>query len=148
MESMTNEYIEERVITKIELPEDIYKTGDLLISRRWTGHTTEMMLLAGGFASHAAIIVRHPDSNDVFVAECSHSGTGEGAVKKTPISEWLAQAEKGHFEVVHLPIREELVKNSDLWTWVSRVEKSEYDYSLELFAAIDNADGYLVPFNS
>ena len=38
------------------------QTGDILIGRRFTGDATQWMLLSGGYANHAAMIVADPDS--------------------------------------------------------------------------------------
>jgi hypothetical protein len=82
-------------------------TGDVLISRRFTGHTTEIMLISGAFANHAAIVYRDPDSSAVFVLDCfedAWGADGRPGVKKTLINEWLQIAEDGGYEVALLPL--------------------------------------------
>jgi len=46
------------VIDKVKIDENLFKTGDILIGRRFVGSSAQMMLLSGGLASHAAIVVR------------------------------------------------------------------------------------------
>lgn len=128
------------------------QTGDILIARRFTGHTTEMMILQGGLANHAAMIMRDPDSTAVYVIDCFHDkwGDGDTGVKKTLVNEWLQIAEDADFEVVYLPLDPKRKKdNSKLFKWFESVQGSEYDYSMELFAAVDNVSaGFPAPFNT
>lgn len=44
-ETFTQKPLRERVIQKVKV--DGIKTGDVLISRRWTGYAAEIMLLSG-----------------------------------------------------------------------------------------------------
>lgn len=92
LQSVSGTYIEERIVTKVNLPTYKMKTGDVLIARRWTGHTTEMMLISGAFANHAAIIYCDPDSSAVFVLDCfedAWGSDGKPGVKKTLVNDWL-----------------------------------------------------------
>jgi len=128
-------------------------TGDVIVARRFTGHTTEMMLVSGGLANHAAMIYRDPDSSAVFVLDSFHEAWGADGlpgVKKTLVNEWLQIAEDGGFEVAYLPLDPARAKTPDkLWTWFESVEGSAYDYALELFAAVDDASsGFPAPFNA
>jgi hypothetical protein len=63
----TNEYVEERVIQRIKQDQQ-FKTGDVFVTRRWTGYATDMMLLSGSQASGVAIII--VNAGKVYVAEC------------------------------------------------------------------------------
>lgn len=64
------------MITQVTVPQDLMKTGDIFIARRFTGHTTEMMLLSGGLADHAAMIIREPGSGLIYVLDCFHDNWG------------------------------------------------------------------------
>jgi len=56
------------VIKKLKLNWDgLAGTGDLLVSRRWTGYSTTKMLLEGSFASHVSMIVK--EEHNIFVIE-------------------------------------------------------------------------------
>ena len=46
------------------------QTGDILIGRRFTGQSAEMMMFEGGFANHAAMIIANPDSPTKYVIDC------------------------------------------------------------------------------
>ena len=43
------------------------ETGDLLVSRRWTGFPTLMMMLSGGFAAQVSMIKK--ENGKVYVIE-------------------------------------------------------------------------------
>jgi hypothetical protein len=60
LESISGINLENRIVTDVDLPLQLLKTGDILISRQFDGHSTEMMLLDGGMASHAAMLARDP----------------------------------------------------------------------------------------
>ena len=71
------------------------KTGDILIARRFTGHTTEVMLLSGSFANHAAMIIKDAETGLLFVIDCFHDNWGEHGppgVKKMLLEKWLDTA--------------------------------------------------------
>ena len=97
------------------------------------------------------MIMRDPDSSAVYVIDCFHDnwGTMQSGVKKTLVNEWLQIAEDGDFEVAYLPLDPKISKdNKKLWQWFASVEGSQYDYSMELFAAIDDVNaGFPAPFN-
>lgn len=147
LESVSGRSFEERVIDRVNLHTKEMKTGDIIITRRFTGHTTEMMLLSGGLASHAAMILKDTNSTAVYVIDCFHDDQG---VKKTLINEWLQTAEDGAFEVAYLPLNADLtIDEAKLWRWFNSVESNLYDYALELFAAVDDASsGIPPPFNA
>lgn len=103
------------------------QTGDIIIARRFTGHTTEMMIFQGGLANHAAMIMRDPDSTAVYVIDCFQDkwGDGETGVKKTLVNEWLQIAEDGDFEVAYLPLDPKIKKDtSKLFKWFENVQGS------------------------
>jgi len=62
-QQFTGDWLQERVIKKVPIVRDysdLMGTGDVLVSRRWTGYAAEMMLLSGSHASNVAIVVeRH-----------------------------------------------------------------------------------------
>lgn len=140
------------MITYVEYPANLMKTGDILIARRFTGHTTEVMLLAGSLANHAAMVVKEHGSEQVYVIDCFHDSWGEtgSGVQKTIYDKWLEAAEDEGFEVVYLPIDAQLVQDeSKLMDWFNLVEGRSYDFATELFAAIDSPDlSVPPPFNS
>ena len=51
---------------KLDL-DKMLNTGDLLVSRRWTGYTATMMLLSGSFATNVAMVVKK--KNEIYVIE-------------------------------------------------------------------------------
>jgi len=67
-ESFTDTPLEERIIKNVRINwEEMANTGDLLVSRRWTGYSSLMMLTSGSFASHVAMIVK--DEYNIYVVE-------------------------------------------------------------------------------
>lgn len=68
--------------------------GDILIGRRFTGDTSEWMLLDGGQASHAAIILSEEGSDARYVADCPidlgfyHN---RGSVRIMELHDWLSE---------------------------------------------------------
>ena len=75
------------------------------------------MLLSGGLANHAAMIMRDPYSTAVYVIDCFHDNWGnDGAtgVKKTLVNEWLQTADDGGYEIAYLPLDPEIRKNAKI----------------------------------
>ena len=67
-ESFSDTQLQKRVIKNVRINwEDLAGTGDILVSRRWTGYSTTMMLLEGSFASHVSVIVK--DEYNIYVIE-------------------------------------------------------------------------------
>ena len=99
--------MEERIINKVSVDQSLFKTGDVLVARRFAGKSTIYMLLQGGLASHTAIVVDE-GAGTKYVYECSSEGwwsDAGAAVQKTELSEWLGKAEEADFEVVWLPLK-------------------------------------------
>ena len=55
----------------VEVDQTLFQTGDVLIGRRFTGDSTQWMLMEGGFANHAAIVYAPQGSNFKFVMDCA-----------------------------------------------------------------------------
>jgi hypothetical protein len=72
MESVGARMFEKRIIDHVYLSPRLMKTGDVLIARRFTGHASETMMLSGGYANHAAMIMRDADDQAVYVIDCLH----------------------------------------------------------------------------
>ena len=45
LQQFTGVSLTERIINIVDIDEDLFQTGDILVGRRFTGHATEMMLL-------------------------------------------------------------------------------------------------------
>lgn len=90
IESVSGIIFEERVINRVNLHTSEMRSGDILISRKYSGHTTDMMLLSGGLASHAAMVLKDSSSSAVFVIDCFQSESG---ARKTLFSDWLQSEE-------------------------------------------------------
>ena len=115
-----------------------------------------MMLLSGGLASHAAIIVRD-ESNIAWVYDAqdnSHFKNGEQGIKRTRLSEWLDFARNAGYDLAWLPL-DPAMKYKKSWdpkklvTFFESVEHSAYSFVQEFMAAIDTADeAYPAPFNA
>lgn len=132
------------------------KTGDILIGRRFVGSSAQMMLLSGGLASHAAIIVRDK-SNIAWVYDAqdnAHFKNGERGIQRTRLSEWLDFARNAGYDLAWLPL-DPALRYKKAWSpekvisWFETVEKSAYSFVQEFMAAIDTADeSYPGPFNA
>lgn len=93
--------------------DSLVDTGDLLVSRRWTGYSATLMLLGGTFASHVAMIVK--EGGHIYVIESQPDYWGYSqmrGVQLTDLSTWLQNAEQADSEVVWLPLRPELRDSS------------------------------------
>jgi hypothetical protein len=67
-ENFSSTMLQERVIQHVKLDLDkLLNTGDLLVSRRWTGYTATMMLLSGSFATNVAMVVKK--KNEIYIIE-------------------------------------------------------------------------------
>ncbi len=111
------------------------QTGDILIGRRFTGHSTETMLLNGGLANHAAMIYVPPNGHGkAFVLDCpSDFGIFNpvGGVAMTELNEWLSRALAQDYEVAWLPLNKDLramgdLNDEKLFQWFKQVEHSPY----------------------
>jgi hypothetical protein len=67
MESFAGRRMRERVIQEVNVDYNLMNTGDLLVSRRWTGFPTITMILSSGFASQVAMIKK--ENGQVYVIE-------------------------------------------------------------------------------
>ena len=71
------------------------QTGDVLIGRRFSGDAAEQMILSGGYASHAAMIVEDKKSGlTKYVIDCPNDMglLNKIGVRKTELNEWLGMA--------------------------------------------------------
>ena len=63
--------MEERVINVVDVDQTLMQTGDILIGRRFAGDSTSWMLLEGGVANHAAMIISDPNNAYTkYVIDC------------------------------------------------------------------------------
>ena len=94
------------------------QTGDILIGRRFSGDAAEWMLLSGGFANHAAMIIEDPENPRAkYVIDCpSDLGFAEGTsgVRQMEFTEWIDQALEQDYEIVWLPLSKNLRTFGDL----------------------------------
>lgn len=133
-------------------------TGDILIGRRFTGDTTEWMMLSGGFANHAAMIVVEPNSEYRYVIDCpSDLGvftSSTGRVRRTELNDWLAMALEEDYEIAWLPLDQNLrtfgdLNQDHLDKWFELVHGSPYSSIHNLFAAVDTPDqSFPAPLNA
>jgi len=109
--------LKERVINIVNVDQSKMQTGDILIGRRYTGSDAEWMILSGGYASHAAMIVADKDSLVRYVVECPSEVEffeNKGGVQKTELNEWLGKALAQDFEIAWLPLDKNLRGYGDL----------------------------------
>ena len=93
------------------------QTGDILIGRRFTGDATQWMLLSGGYANHAAMIVADPDSPQRMVIDCpsdTNYFNGIGGVRRLELNEWLGRTIAQGYDVAWLPLDKNLRAFGDL----------------------------------
>lgn len=85
----------ERVINIVDIDQAMIKTGDILIGRRFTGSSAEWMLLSGGHADHAAMVIEaRNETGGKYVIDCPADlgyYAGRGSSRITELSEWLGQ---------------------------------------------------------
>ena len=133
------------------------QTGDILIGRRFTGKTAEMMMFEGGFANHAAMIIANDDSPIKYVIDCpSDMGlyNGEGGVRLLELGDWLDEAMEYDYEVAWLPLNKNLrtfgdLNYENLAQWIETVKNGTYSHVHHFFASIDTADqSFPAPLNS
>ena len=71
---------------------ELMLTGDILIGRRFTGDAAEQMILSGGYASHAAMIVEdNQGGRSKYVIDCpSDMGLlNRSGVRMTELNNWF-----------------------------------------------------------
>ena len=69
VENFTGQSLEKRIINKVDIDLSVFKTGDILVARRFVGWSSLFMILQGGLANHVAIVVDEGDGNKM-VYEC------------------------------------------------------------------------------
>ena len=114
------------------------------------------MILAGGLASHAAMVVQDGTTGTWYVIDCpSDMGLlNRGAVRKTGLDEWLGMAMAEDFEIVWLPLDKNLrafgdLNEDHLNLWFNQVEGSSYSEVHDFFAAVDTPDeSFPAPLNA
>lgn len=124
------------------------QTGDILIGRRFSGDSAEQMILSGGYASHAAMIVADRYHGQVkYVIDCPNDMglLHKIGVRKTELNEWLGMALAEDYEVAWLPLNKNLrafgdLKPDNLDIWFRQVEGSAYSDVLDFFASVDTPD--------
>lgn len=98
LEQYSGAKLEERIINIVDVDQRLMKTGDILIGRRISGDSASWMMLEGGVANHAAMIVAdESNSNLKYVIDCPavseqnllHAQSG---ARKTELNEWLGNA--------------------------------------------------------
>ena len=100
MKQFTGIDLKERVINIVDIDQRLFKTGDILIGRRFTGDATQWMLLEGGFANHAAMIYapgtpKQAGNSGLFVIDCPKDGgmfNEKPGAAMTDLNEWLGRA--------------------------------------------------------
>lgn len=105
LESFANVDFEERIIQEVHVDKKLFKTGDLLISRRWTGFPTEIMILSGGFASQVSML--KVENGNVFVIEAQPNKINEeetSGVQRHSFEEWMFSSAQAGSEVAWLPL--------------------------------------------
>jgi len=143
--------LEERIINIVEVDPGLMETGDILIGRRISGDSTSWMLLEGGVANHAAMIVADADNSQIkYVIDCPPISEqnllrDQSGVRKTELNEWLGKALAQDYEIAWLPLDKNLRSFGDLdeaavSKWFHHIKKSKYSDIHAFFAAIDTAD--------
>lgn len=146
LQEFTGISLNERIIDIVDIDQGLMKTGDVLIGRRFTGDSTESMLLQGGFANHAAMIYVPPNESDkAYVLDCpTDMGifNSQGGVAMTELNEWLGRALAQDYEIAWLPLDANLrsfgdLDEQNLFKWFKSVEHSPYSAVQEFFAAVE-----------
>ena len=127
--------LNERIINNVEVDQNLMKTGDILIGRRISGDSASMMLLEGGVANHAGIIVADVDNGFLkYVADCpsdleQNLITGQTGVRITELNDWLEMTQNQDYEIVWLPLDTNLrafgdLDETKLQNWIKHNKKS------------------------
>lgn len=144
----------------VDVDQSLMKTGDILIGRRFAGDSVSMMLLEGGVANHAAMIIEDADNSSIkYVIDCPSSNEqsliiGHTGVRKTELNEWLGMTLAQDYEMVWLPLNPNLRAYGDLdedrlRNWFTVMRHSKYSDVSAFFAAIDTPDqSFPPPLNS
>ena len=120
--------LEERIINFVDVDHTLMENGDVLLGRRFSGSGAEWMLLAGGYANQAAIIIK--DQYEWYVADCPVDlgfYLSRGSVRIRTLKDWLAEMQEDDYEVAWLPLSGKLreskeLDNDKLYNWVYEME--------------------------
>jgi len=121
---------------------DLFSSGDLLVSRRMEGFDTYYMVATGGWAAHAAVVMR--EGKALYVWEARYPA----GVARTPMAQWLERARASEAEVAWLQLRNDVRRrfNETLGlAFLHAEEGSFYSPRAVFFGAVDSDD---YPFSS
>lgn len=141
----------------VDVDQELMRTGDILIGRRFSGDAAEQMILSGGYASHVAMIVEDARGGPTkYVIDCpTDMGLlNRTGVRKTELNEWLGLVLAEDYDIAWLPLDKNLRAFGDLNVdnlnfWFNQVEGSMYSEVHDFFASVDTPDqSFPAPLNA
>ncbi|SPQ96529.1 unnamed protein product (mitochondrion) [Plasmodiophora brassicae] len=132
------------------LPIDVDEigSGDFLGIVRLDGLDPMLSWAMGSTTGHTAIALRHPVTNDLYVAESTAKSSywPVDGVQATPFAKWMELAERASFNVVWLPLAPKYKERFDsgrAWKFFVDNEGFEYGYGNMLWSWVDTvSDNY------
>lgn len=108
--------MERRVIKEVKINPINIQSGDLFLIRRFDGVQPFFMTMSGSNAGHAAVALR--DVNDtLWIVESQYGSYFDNkinGVQKNKYEDWIRMARDADYEVVWLPMKDELRQKLNL----------------------------------
>ncbi|KAL0245110.1 hypothetical protein GEMRC1_009190 [Eukaryota sp. GEM-RC1] len=139
------------------LMEPHIQSGDVIVMTNFNDNEALIMIGSLSRSGHAAMFLRHPDTNQLYVIEAQPDDSEEPFpfghdIFKTKFEDWLTSVVNGSYygcnpsfcHAIHLPLSDEFrshFNNRKAWEYYMVAEK-HYPYSTfgEFFAAADSTD--------
>ena len=130
------------MIKSVDIDSSLIKDGDLLLIRRYDGIEPMLMVATGSHVGHMAMTLW--ENNTLWVVEAQSAlyfDSQKQGIQRNKYADWLRFAQNAEYEVVWLPMRED-VRNSSFnatkaWNFFKRVEGDPYGHDKAVFAWID-----------
>lgn len=123
----------------------------MLMARRMDGIDPWIMIGSGGLVGHTAMAMRD-SAGELWVLESQSGwywGSDKKGVQKNKFSDWLEYAKSATYEVVWLPIREDIrakLNVTKAWDFFNTIEGLPYGVRNFWFSNIDTVDqNYFAP---
>ena len=134
--------MQKRATQKVYLSDDDVQDGDFLSIIRLDGLDEIIMWGTGGVAAHTVVVLTIDGVKQVVEAQDAWYWPIKN-VQKNPFQQWVKYADNADFNVIVLPLKDELRAKFDLDAavkWYNKMEGLPYGFHNFLFSWIDTPD--------
>lgn len=154
LQRYTGKIMEKRVIKEVRIDQKMVRDGDLFLTRRFDGMDPFYMVSSGSGVAHAAVAM-WDSQGELWICEAQHAWyfeNGLSGVQKTRFVEWIDLAGDADYEVVWLPLRNDVRRrfnSSKAADFFEQNEGAPYSHRVNFFSVVDTVeDNYFAPISS